>query len=117
MKIKIELEDAQPNAANPRGSGARDLRLFRNGSLVRSWRGDVLNGQTYAALEADVPIIAGENRFVAYAFNRDNVKSRDASLAVQVAFARSIELLSSKAAAEEAAPGARQLLRDSLNAK
>jgi hypothetical protein len=40
-----------------------------------------------------------------------------ASLAVQVAFARSIELLSSKAAAEEAAPGARQLLRDSLNAK
>jgi len=40
-----------------------------------------------------------------------------APLAVQVAFARSIELLSSKAAAEEAAPAARQLLRDSLGAK
>jgi hypothetical protein len=40
-----------------------------------------------------------------------------APLAVQVAFARSIELLSSKAAAEQAAPVARQLLRDSLGAK
>jgi hypothetical protein len=39
-----------------------------------------------------------------------------APLPVQVAFARSIELLSSKAAAAEPAPAARQLLRDSLTA-
>lgn len=39
-----------------------------------------------------------------------------APLPVQVAFARSIELLASKAAAAEAAPAARQLLRDSLSA-
>jgi hypothetical protein len=37
-----------------------------------------------------------------------------APLAVQVAFARSIELLSARAAAEEQAPSARALLRDSL---
>jgi hypothetical protein len=40
-----------------------------------------------------------------------------APLAVQVAFARSIELLSARAAAEEPAPPARQLLQDSLRAR
>jgi len=39
-----------------------------------------------------------------------------APLAVQVAFARAIELLSSKAASEEPAPPARQLLAASLGA-
>ena len=39
-----------------------------------------------------------------------------APLPVQVAFARSIELLSAKAAAEEPAPPARQLLQESLRA-
>ena len=39
-----------------------------------------------------------------------------APLAVQVAFARAIELLSAKAAADEPAPAARQLLRASLTA-
>ena len=39
-----------------------------------------------------------------------------APLAVQVAFARSIELLSSKAAAEEPLPQARSVLRESLAA-
>jgi hypothetical protein len=39
-----------------------------------------------------------------------------ASLPVQVAFARSIELLSAKAAAGEPAPPVRQLLQDSLRA-
>jgi hypothetical protein len=40
-----------------------------------------------------------------------------APLAVQVAFARSIELLSARAASQEAAPPARQLLQDSLRLK
>jgi hypothetical protein len=39
-----------------------------------------------------------------------------ASLPVQVAFARSIELLSAKAAAGDVAPPVRQLLQDSLRA-
>ena len=41
----------------------------------------------------------------------------NATLPVQVAFARAIELLSSKAASSEPAPPARQLLRESLGAK
>jgi WD40 repeat protein len=63
-------------------AGAQDVRLFRNGSLVRVWQGDVLKGKGSATLEASVPIVAGENRFTAYAFNKDNIKSSDATLRV-----------------------------------
>jgi WD40 repeat protein len=89
VKVSVEVsEDASaqhaPTAATSGrgGSGARDVRLFRNGSLVRAWRGDVLEGKPGATLEVTVPIVAGENRFTAYAFNRDNVKSADAEALV-----------------------------------
>jgi Caspase domain/WD domain, G-beta repeat len=64
------------------GAGARDLRLFCNGSLVKAWRGAVLAGQKSAQLDASVALVAGANRFVAYAFNDDNVKSGDGTLVV-----------------------------------
>jgi hypothetical protein len=58
------------------------VRLFRNGTLIKFWRGDVLKGGKQATFEAEIPIVAGENELVAYAFNHDNVKSQDAELAV-----------------------------------
>jgi WD40 repeat protein len=64
-------------------AGAQDVRLFRNGSLVRVWHGDVLTGKADAVLKTTLPIIAGENRLTAYAFNHDNVKSADSTLLVQ----------------------------------
>ncbi|HYY95353.1 MAG TPA: caspase family protein, partial [Pyrinomonadaceae bacterium] len=72
LYVSVQVKDAP--------AGARDVRLFRNGSLVRVWRGDVLQGKQSATLEATVPVVAGENKLTAYAFNRDNVKSADASL-------------------------------------
>ncbi len=63
-------------------AGAQDVRLFRNGSLVKVWHGDVLKRQSRIALEATVPIVAGENRLTAYAFNHDNIKSSDATLTI-----------------------------------
>ncbi len=74
MKVKVNITDAP--------AGARDVRLFRNGSLVKAWRGDALKGQSSATLETTVSLIAGQNQFSAYAFNRDNVKSADASLSI-----------------------------------
>src|SRR4029078_8940369 len=62
------------------GSGARDLRLFRNGSLMKVWHGDALKGQTVNSIEQEITLVAGANRLTAYAFNNDNVKSKDASL-------------------------------------
>ena len=74
LKVKINITEAP--------AGAQDVRLFRNGSLVKAWRGDVLKGQSGVALETTVSVVAGPNRLTAYAFNRDNVKSPDATLAI-----------------------------------
>jgi WD40 repeat protein len=65
------------------GAGLRDVRLFRNGTLVKTWRGDLPLNNGRSQLDADVPLVAGDNRFVAYAFNRDNVKSEDAVLNIR----------------------------------
>ncbi|HEV7857609.1 MAG TPA: caspase family protein [Pyrinomonadaceae bacterium] len=83
LKLKIEVVEAPADKEHTSGSGARDLRLFRNGSLVKVWHDDVLRGTDgKVTFEQSVPLIAGENRFTAYAFNRDNVKSVDAVLPV-----------------------------------
>ena len=63
-------------------AGAQDVRLFRNGSLVAVWHGDVLKGARSVRLNTRATLVAGENRFTTYAFNRDNVKSSDVSLTV-----------------------------------
>ncbi|HEX7332844.1 MAG TPA: caspase family protein, partial [Pyrinomonadaceae bacterium] len=80
IKVKIDVADAPADKDNPQGTGAQDVRLFRNGSLVKVWRGDVLKGQPNVSLEQEITVTAGPNRLVAYAFNRDNVKSKDAPL-------------------------------------
>jgi WD40 repeat protein/uncharacterized caspase-like protein len=80
VKVKIDLTDAAADKDHPQGTGARDVRLFRNGSLVKVWHGDALKGQTSATLEEEITVVAGPNRLTAYAFNKDNVKSKDASL-------------------------------------
>jgi WD40 repeat protein/uncharacterized caspase-like protein len=72
VKLAISIESAP--------AGAQELRLFRNGSLVQAWHGELLHGASHASFEAEIAIGAGENRLTAYAFNRDNVKSTDASL-------------------------------------
>ena len=82
IKVKIDITDAAPDKDHPQGSGARDVRLFRNGSLVKVWHGDALKGQTATTLEQEVTLVAGANRLTVYAFNQDNVKSKDANLLV-----------------------------------
>jgi WD40 repeat protein len=77
--LKVRIEVGEHSA----GSGAGDVRLFRNGSLVKVWRGNVLGEKGGpVTLECDLPLVAGENRLTAYAFNRHNVKSADETLTV-----------------------------------
>jgi WD40 repeat protein/uncharacterized caspase-like protein len=84
VTVNIEIEEASPDATHPTGGGARDVRLFRNGSLVKVWHGDVVApGKRSATLEVVIPIVAGENRLSAYAFNHDNIKSQDEILTIQ----------------------------------
>jgi WD40 repeat protein len=88
VKVRVEVREAPADAAHAAGGGVRDVRLFRNGTLVRAWRGELAPGPDGSlALEAEVSVQAGENRLSAYAFNRDNVKSEDAATTVQGATA------------------------------
>jgi WD40 repeat protein len=80
LVVRVEVAEKQADKDHNSGSGARDVRLFRNGALVKVWRGDVLKGQPSVTLEANLTMVAGENHLSAYAFNRDNVKSTDATL-------------------------------------
>ena len=74
MKVIVRVQAAP--------AGARDVRLFRNGTLVRVWRGDVLQGRDSTELQTELTMVAGHNDLSAYAFNRDNVKSADATFPV-----------------------------------
>lgn len=80
VKVKIDVTDAPADKEHPQSSGARDVRLFRNGSLLKVWHGDVLSGKSAVTFEEEITLGAGPNRLTAYAFNRDNVKSKDAQL-------------------------------------
>ncbi|MGH2375369.1 MAG: caspase family protein [bacterium] len=80
VRLRLKVTEAPATPSQTRGGGAQDVRLFRNSLLVKAFRGDVLEGQKSVTLDTDVPVVAGENQFTAYAFNRDNVKSDDAVL-------------------------------------
>jgi WD40 repeat protein len=83
VAVRIDVAELAADKDHKTGSGVQDVRLFRNGALVKVWRGDVLKGQAGVMLEATIPIVAGANNFTAYAFNHDNIKSSDASLTVK----------------------------------
>lgn len=75
VDVALALAEAPPDREHPSGSGVQDVRLLRNGLLVQRWLGPQATGRVVAR---GVPLLPGENRFTAYAFNRDGVKSQDA---------------------------------------
>jgi len=81
--VRIGIEEVPADNSQSIGSGVKDLRLFRNGSLVKAWRGDLTQfSKSKEKLSTRIPIVAGRNEIVAYAFNRDNIKSEDASYVI-----------------------------------
>ncbi len=83
INVRIEASEMPSDNDHATGSGVRDVRLFRNGSLVKVWRGNVLPSKDRtASLTATLPIVAGENELTAYCFNNDSIKSADATLIV-----------------------------------
>jgi WD40 repeat protein len=112
LKLKVEVSDADLPTATPTttGCGAFDMRLFRNGTLVKVWRGDVLNGRRSAAFEVELTVGAGDNNLMAYAFNRENVKSTNALLTL-----RGAESLRRKGTAHVLAVGINQYENKDFN--
>jgi WD40 repeat protein len=97
-EVAVEVTDNDSpgsRATSARTSGARDLRLFRNGTLVRVWRGDLFDEQSgcspvqgaphtprRAVCKATVQL-SWDNQLTAYAFNREDVKSNDATASLR----------------------------------
>lgn len=77
--IKVHLHVLEATDGSGRGSGIRDIRLFRNGTLIKHWHRGF---DREATVNFDAPVAVGANEYSAYAFNRDNVKSLDAHLDV-----------------------------------
>ena len=77
IRVTVEAKDT--------GSGIRDLRVFRNQTLVHFEHGDLkpdARTGTYT-LTASVKLVEGRNEISAYAFNRDNLKSKDVPIRVE----------------------------------
>jgi WD40 repeat protein len=102
IRVIIEVTDNVNRKKLPnhqQTSGAQDLRLFRNGSLVKVWRGDVFklsskdgcqqmapsqaNEPRRVRCQADVSVITGDNSFKAYVFNTSNIKSNDDTVTIK----------------------------------
>jgi hypothetical protein len=82
VKIKLKAYEFTPGDGYQTGSGARDVRLLRNGSLVKLWAGDALKNSGETEFETTVSLVAGQNLLTAYGFNNENIKSSDARLVV-----------------------------------
>jgi WD40 repeat protein len=81
LNIQVAENPADPSNNLPAG-GVRDVRLFRNGSLVKRWRGAIELNNGQKTLEAEIPVVYGPNNFSVYGFNRENIKSEDDSRTV-----------------------------------
>jgi len=112
IKIRVHVAEASADSTHRLAGGARDVRLFRNGALIKAWRGDVLNSRPEVNLEETISVVAGENDLTAYAFNRDNIKSADAPLRL-----KGSETLKRKGAAYVLIVGVNQYANSQYNLK
>ncbi len=92
IKVAVEVTESNQTKSKvnqPETSGAQDLRLFRNNSLVKHWQGNIFDkmsgceqitekGEPRRAIcRAIIEITADINELTAYVFNDENVKSND----------------------------------------
>lgn len=84
IKVTVNAEEAHADADWESGSGLRDLRLFRNGLLVRVWRGDLPLKDGRFVVQTSLVAGFGTQHLLAYAFNKQDVKGKDFELEVTV---------------------------------
>ena len=97
VEIQVTDNNSPPSRpSHPATNVAQDLRLFRNGSLVKLWRGVLFDKQSgcdqiasklrapaRAVCKVTIPLVAGDNNLTAYAFNHENIKSNDGEALVK----------------------------------
>lgn len=78
--IPVKIHLSEPAGKKEGGPGIKDVRLFRNGILVKKWDGSQRSGSTLCCRLA---LVAGDNIISAYAFNNDNVRSKESVTAIK----------------------------------
>ncbi len=73
--LALKLVEAPADLSHKRAGGLKDVRVFNNGTLV--WRSPPGQEVKSGSISFATPVVAGRNTLLAYAFNHDNVKSRD----------------------------------------
>ncbi|MBI2263766.1 MAG: caspase family protein [Armatimonadetes bacterium] len=74
VSVRVRLEEPGADRNHQKEAGIRDVRLFRNGVLAARRPGPQKEG----ILSISIPIVSGKNNLTAYAFNSDDIKSKDA---------------------------------------
>jgi WD40 repeat protein len=75
LQLELKLAEAPADATHANPASIKDLRVFSNGVLA--WRSVEGERIPPGPVKVTVPVVAGSNRVVAYAFNEDNVRSRE----------------------------------------
>jgi uncharacterized caspase-like protein len=84
-RVRLTVREGRGNASST-GAGVRDLRLFRNGLLVKAWRDELrLDAEGALQVETRVALVDGANTLTAYAYNRDNIRGAAASTEANMA--------------------------------
>jgi len=76
VRVRLAVESAAEDA------GVRDLSLFRDNALVKTWQGALARDGDRTVVETDTVIGEQEARLSAYAFNLDGVRSEIVSTAL-----------------------------------
>ena len=78
--VQVEVSSAKTG-----NKSIRDVRLFRNGLLVKIWRGEVRLGKDgRAVLVTSVLLPVGQNRLTAYGFDSAGLKIPDTQLSLTI---------------------------------
>ncbi len=80
LDLNLTLNVVGPDGDHGQSCGVKDVKVFHNGILAWSSKPGVELAP--GPISVSVPIVAGLNKIRAYAFNRDNVKTPDATIHV-----------------------------------
>ncbi len=84
VRVELTVTEAKSNNRYRHGSGVKDLRLFRNGVLLKHWKGMLkLDKRGQASYEVTIPITRGENWITGYAFSASDIKSVDTRVRIR----------------------------------
>lgn len=82
LTLNVDVAEVAADSEHPASSGVRDVRLFQNGSLIKTWTSKLSLNNGRATLSTEITLLAGANRFTVTAANRDGIKGATSELTI-----------------------------------